>query len=340
MLMPRSIGDDYRRVRNAFGIEPRPQRAGERQDVRGKRKDGSEFPAEICLSPLQTSRGVWILAAITDITERKRIEEQRLELVAKERALASERALRETEAELARVVRALSVGELATSIAHEVNQPLAGVVTNAEAALRWLDRDEPNVQEAKESLTLIVRDGNRASSVIRRIRQFLRKDGQKTTLVDINGVVREVVTLVEDELRKRSVSLRLKLSDDLSPVQGDRIQLQQVLLNLMMNGAEAMASSAAPKELVVSSQKSGDGEILVAVRDCGVGISSQDMHRMFDAFFTTKPTGMGMGLSISRSIIEAHGGRIWPLLNEGPGLTVQFSVPAETSQRAAASDVS
>jgi len=257
-----------------------------------------------------------------DITERKRIEQER-------RELAVAIALRETEAELARVTRALTVGELSTSIAHEVNQPLAAVVTNAEAGLRWLNGQTPNLREARESLALIVRDGNRASEVIRRIREFLKKDSVEAAQLDINDVVREAVFFARGDLLKSQVTLRCELCAELPPVRGDRVQLEQVILNLIINAREAMAPVAdGQRELVMISQKfAGDG-VLVAVRDSGAGVNPQDIERLFTAFFTTKSKGMGMGLSISRSIIEAHGGRIWAVLNDGPGLTVQFTLPA------------
>jgi signal transduction histidine kinase len=282
------------------------------------------------LNPIETSHGVWVLSAIVDITERKRMEQERLEFLAKERTLASERALRETEAELARIARALTVGELAASIAHEVNQPLAGVVTNAEAGLRWLGGETPNLQEVKELLALIVRDGNRASAVIRRIREFLKKEDHGSVAVDINETIQEAVAFAHADLEKSQVELGVQLANELPPVQGDRVQLQQVILNLMMNGRDAMALVAdGSRRLLVSSRES-DGGVLVTVRDSGVGIELQDLNRMFDAFFTTKPTGMGMGLSISRSIVEARGGRIWAARNDGPGLTVQFTLPVQS----------
>ena len=247
------------------------------------------------------------------------------------------------EAELARVVRALSLGELATSIAHEVNQPLAGVVTNAEAGLRWLSGNAPNIEEARDSLANIAEDGARAGEVIRRLREFLKKRSPETAPLDINDVVQEAVALTRAELVKRQVEVQIELSGGLPCVRGDRIQLQQVILNLIMNGADAMAGTAASKKILVSSRSSADQHVIVAVRDSGAGISAQDMPRMFEAFFTTKPTGMGMGLSISRSILEAHGGRIWAEANEGPGITVQFALPTTNAVKrlsAAAGDES
>jgi signal transduction histidine kinase len=176
-------------------------------------------------------------------------------------------------------------------------------------------------------LSLVVRDGGRASAVIQRIRGFLKKERPDTVPVDMNETIQEAVALSRAELLRRQVDLRLDLFGALPPVTGDRIQLQQVILNLILNGSEAMVSAEGAKELLLTSQQFDTGGVLIAVRDSGVGINPQDLDRMFDAFFTTKPNGMGMGLAISRSIIEAHGGRIWAVSNDGPGLTVQFSLP-------------
>jgi len=297
-----------------------------------RRKDGTLVDISLTVSPIinEHSQIVGASKIARNITDRKRIELERRGFEKAEKALDVAKALRETEAELARVARALSVGELATSIAHEVNQPLAAIVTNAEAGLLWLNAKTPKLDEAQQSLALIVRDGNRASEVIRRIREFLKKDSQQPAPVDIRAVVEEAVAFVRDDLLKRQAALRLELSDGLPPVRGDRIQLQQVILNLIMNGSEAMASlTNGSRELIVIAQRSGTDRVLVAVRDSGAGINPQNVDRIFDPFFTTKPTGMGMGLSISRSIIEAHGGRIWAAPNDGPGLTVQFTLPIE-----------
>jgi PAS domain S-box-containing protein len=329
ILVPREFRNEHLGYRQSFYADPQARPMGKGRDLRARRKDGSEFPVEIGLNPIETSHGVWVLSAIVDITERKRMEQERLELITKERTLASERALREMEAELARIARALTVGELAASIAHEVNQPLAGVVTNAEAGLRWLGGETPNIQEVKESLAFIVRDGNRASAVIQRIREFLKKENQGTASVDINETIQEAVALAHAELEKSQIELRVQLASRLPRVQGDRVQLQQVILNLMMNGRDAMVAVADGSRGLVLTSRESDGGVLVTVRDSGHGIEPQDLNRMFDAFFTTKPHGMGMGLSISRSIVEAHGGRIWAERNDGPGLTVQFSLPAQ-----------
>jgi two-component system CheB/CheR fusion protein len=271
--------------------------------------------------------GQTILLAIEDITGR--IERERLDRLKNQQALASERRLRELEADLARVMRALTVGELAASIAHEVNQPLAGVVTNAEAGLHWLGAETPNLGEAKRSLELIVRDGNRASEVIYRIREFLKKDDHDTGAFDINEAIQEAIALANGELLRSGVVLQVDLSRDLPPVRGNRVQLQQVVLNLIVNSRDAMADlSNRLRELQVTSRRSADGGVHVAVRDTGVGIEPKNLDKIFDAFFTTKPKGMGMGLAISRSIIEALGGRIWAAPNSDAGLTVQFNLPS------------
>ncbi len=331
MLIPSDHADEEPYILESIRLGKRV----EHYETIRRRKDGTLVDISLTVSPIFDEQGRVLGASkiARDISAQKRAEKERRELDEKERALAIATALRETEAELARVARALTVGELATSIAHEVNQPLAAIATNAQAGLRWLNGKEPEVQEAKDSLELIVRDANRASTVIRRIREFLKKDSLQVK-VDIKDVIQEAVALVKDALLKKQIALRLDFSDELPPVRGDRIQLQQVILNLIMNGSEAMSGVADGLcELTVIAQKSGIDRILVAVRDCGVGLDTQNVTRMFDAFFTTKSAGMGLGLSISRSIIEAHGGRIWAEPNDGPGLTVQFTLPLERERR-------
>jgi two-component system CheB/CheR fusion protein len=273
-----------------------------------------------------------ILLGIRDITDTRKIEEQHLELVAKERALAVESTLRETEAELARVLRALSVGELATSIAHEINQPLAGVVTNAEAGMRWLNGDPPNIQDAKESLRLIVRDGNRASAVIHRIREFLKKDERQLESLNINEIVGDAALLMGTDTQKRGVRIRCELAKKEPRVKGDRVQLQQVMVNLISNGLEAM-DGVKDRDLLIQSKSLPHQRVQVSVRDYGSGVSAEALPRIFEPFFTTKPNGLGMGLSISRTIIEAHGGKIWAELNGGPGITVSFELPADVAPK-------
>ena len=250
-----------------------------------------------------------------DVTDRKRAEEER------------ER-LRQLETDLAHINRVGMMGELAASIAHEVNQPLSGVVVNANACLRWLAGDSPNLDEAREAVRRIVRDGKRAGDVIARIRALATKTATAKERLDLNEAVREVVAFAGDQLRKNRVAVRTELADDLLPVSGDRVQLQQVVLNLVMNGIEAMSSvEERPRELIIRTQNDDAGQVRVTVQDSGKGLDPQSMERMFEAFYTTKHGGMGMGLAISRSIIQNHGGKLWAVANEGPGLSVQFTIP-------------
>jgi PAS domain S-box-containing protein len=249
-------------------------------------------------------------------------------ITAKIRADQAEQALRKAQAELAHVARVTTLGELTASIAHEVNQPLAAVVANAEACLRWLDRRTPDLNAARRSVEWVIDDGNRASEVIRRILALAKKTDIEKVPLDVNHVVREVVALVQRELTSHRVSLRMELAPSLSVILGDRVQLQQVMLNLVMNGIEAMQSVAdRPLVLVIRSRQDETQQVLVSVTDCGVGISAENADRLFNAFFTTKTSGMGMGLSICRSIIEAHGGRLWATANVPHGATFQFTLP-------------
>ncbi len=247
-----------------------------------------------------------------DITELRRAEE----------------ALQRTQAELAHITRITTLGELAASIAHEVNQPLAAIVADGTASLNWLAKAHPDLDRVRGALAGIVADGHRAAEVIQRIRQLARKSAPRKDRLDVNGVVCAVEPLVRAELRRHEVTLTLDLDPGLPPVIGDRVQLQQVLLNLVMNGIEAMAAvTGRPRELLIRSHPHEAPQVLVAVQDTGVGIDPNDLDQLFSAFFTTKQAGMGMGLSISRSIIEAHGGRLWATPNSGPGATFQFTLP-------------
>ena len=259
-----------------------------------------------------TSGGIEFVGAVTDITARKQAEET----------------LHEAQAELAHVARVTALGELAASIAHEVNQPLAAVVAHAAACRRWLDRDPPNLEEARGTVQSIIKDGNRAGEVIQHVRALVNKTvGQKTPL-DINEVVNDVITLLHYELASHRISLRMELAPALCPVLGDRIQLQQVILNLVINGIEAMQPvTDRPRELAIRTHEDDAHQIMVTVSDCGVGLADGHADRLFDAFFTTKSGGMGMGLSICRSIAESHGGRLSASSNIGPGATFQFILP-------------
>jgi signal transduction histidine kinase len=221
------------------------------------------------------------------------------------------------------------LGELTASIAHEVSQPLAAVVANAEACLGWLDRGSPNLDEARRSLEWIIKDSKRAGEVVLRVRALSKRTETQKAPLDINDVVNEVVALVRRQLLSHQVSLRMELARALPTILADRVQLQQVIINLVMNGIDAMQPiTDRPRELVIRSHQDSADQVFVTVKDCGVGISPENADRLFNAFFTTKQDGMGMGLSICRSIIEQHGGRIWATRNSGPGSTFQFALHA------------
>ena len=250
---------------------------------------------------------------LTDIEDRKRAEEER------------ER-LRQLETDLAHINRVSMMGELAASIAHEVNQPLAGIVSNGSASLRWLAGDAPNVEEVREALQDIVRDGKRAGEVIARIRALTTRTAPPREKLDLNETVQEVLGIVGDEARKNSVVIRTRFADDLSSVSGDRVQLQQVLLNLVMNAMEAM-TSVGERQLAITTRNIDQDQVQVTVEDSGTGLDPNTMGRIFEAFYTTKTGGMGMGLSISRSIVQNHGGRLWATANEGAGTSFHFTLP-------------
>ena len=251
-------------------------------------------------------------------------EELRIEITERKQA---EEAVRQAQAELEHVTRVMTLGELAASIAHEVNQPLAAVVTNGNACLRWLAGATPNLDEAREAAQRIICDGKRAGEVIARIRALLRKTGTEKEQLDLNEAIREVVALAQAEVRRHGVALRTELAGNLPPVLGDRVQLQQVILNLAMNSLEALASVAdRPRELLICSRQHESDQVLVTVQDSGIGIDRENTENIFNTFYTTKSQGMGMGLAISRSIVENHGGRLWTTANEGPGATFQFTL--------------
>jgi PAS domain S-box-containing protein len=240
----------------------------------------------------------------------------------------AEDALQKAQVELAHVTRVMTLGEMTASIAHEINQPLAAVANNAGACLRWLSGQAPNLEEARQSAELIIGDAHRAGEIIRRIRALAKKSPPRKDCLNINETILEVIALARSEIERNRVSLQTRLSSDVPLILGDRIQLQQVILNLIINAVEAMGgTSDGPRELVVSSKKNDLQDLLVAVRDSGPGLDPNSLDHLFTAFFTTKPKGMGMGLAISRSIIEAHGGRLWATPNNGQGATFQFTLP-------------
>jgi len=254
-----------------------------------------------------------------DITELRRAEEMLRD---------REQRIRDAQLELARVTRVTTLGELCASIAHEINQPLAAIVADANASLNWLAPPDPDVDRVRDSLDAIIKDGHRAGEVIQRIRQLTTKGETQKGTEDVNGVIRDVIPLLRSELQRHRVAAQVDLAELLPPVLADRVQLQQVIINLVMNAVEAMGSiDDRPRQLVIRSRGAAD-EVIVTVRDAGVGIEPSAVDQLFSPFFTTKPGGMGMGLSISRSIIEAHGGRFWATPNADHGASFHFTLPA------------
>jgi len=277
-----------------------------------------------------------VLALLTSwmSTKRKHAEvalrqaRDELEMRVQERTAA----LQEVQSELTHVTRVMTLGELTASIAHEVNQPLAAIVTNGNATLRWLGGATPNLSEARQAVERIIKDSYRASAVISRIRTLVKKTPPRNDLVDLNEVIVEVFALAQNEARRNRVALKQQLKQDLPHVHGDRVQLQQVILNLIINGLEAIAKSKnGTRELSVMSDREED-KVRIAVSDSGEGLDSANLERVFDAFFTTKPDGMGMGLAISRTIIESHGGKLWASSNSPHGAVFQFTLPTNAGE--------
>jgi signal transduction histidine kinase len=257
-----------------------------------------------------------------DVTERKHAELER------------ER-LRQLEADLARLNRVSMMGELAASLAHEIKQPITGAVLNAHSCLRYLGGAAPRVKEASKSASSMIKNMTRAVDIIDRVRSLYRRDTPERAAVDVNEIIREMTGLLRDTSIRNAVTVHTKLDLELPTARADRVQLQQVLLNLMLNGIEAMKDKGG--ELTIASGRAEDGQLLVSVSDCGAGLPAGENERIFEAFFTTKPQGSGMGLSISRRIIESHGGRLWASSNPGRGATFMFTLPTPPAANAAAS---
>ena len=279
------------------------------------RHDGSRVPVLITAAALGGERNESV-AFVLDLSERKRAEAER------------ER-LHQLEADLAHMNRVSMMGELAASLAHEIKQPIAAAATDAKTSLRWLQREPPEIGEAREAVSRIFKDVIRAADIIDRNRALYRRDTPKREVVNVNELVREMIVLLHDAASQRSVSIRAEFEAALPTVIADRVQMQQVLMNLMLNGIEAMNDTGG--ELTITSKKTEDGQILISVSDLGIGFPVAESERIFEAFFTTKPQGTGMGLAISRTIIESHNGRLWASANNGRGATFQFTIPAEVS---------
>jgi C4-dicarboxylate-specific signal transduction histidine kinase len=256
----------------------------------------------------------------------KKANEQ-LQLEIAERKVAEERFL-EAQTEIARIARITTMGELAASIAHELNQPLGSIVTSGDACLRWLKAKPPDIDEAQQAVEAIIRDASRAGNVVVRTRKLLRRGDRLRESLQINDVINEVIGLLEVELHRNEISLRIEMQDNLPPAVVDRVLLQQVILNLILNAMDAMrAVSDRIRILRIRTEEQGSGSIIVRVQDSGAGIDPNDLGRIFEAFYTTKVEGIGMGLTISRSIVEAHGGRLWAVRNDGPGSTFCLTLP-------------
>jgi PAS domain S-box-containing protein len=283
------------------------------------RKDGSLLDVALTISPMKDAEGRIVGASklARDITERKRAEE----------------ALRQAQADLAHINRVTTMVELTASLAHEIKQPISAAMTNAKTCLRWLGRDDPNLAEASEAASRIVKDATRAADIISRIGLLFKKGALQRDQVDVNEVIREMIVLLRGEANRYSISIRIELAEDLPMVMADRVQLQQVFMNLMLNGIDAMKGTTGEGELTITSE-AGDCQVLVSVSDTGLGLPPDQAEQIFKAFFTTKDNGTGMGLPISRSIIESHGGRLWATGAPGHGATFHFTLPATAAAHA------
>ena len=324
IIVPPSLREKHRLGFTRYLATGESRILGRRLELTAVRSDGSEFPVELAITRIPSEGPPSFTGYLRDLTERKQ----------------SEDALSRARSELAHVARFTSLGVLTASIAHEINQPLSGIITNASTCLRMLGADPPNVEGARETARRTIRDGNRAHDVITRLRALFKKRDTVSEPVDLNEATREVIALLLSDLQRNRVILRVDLGDGLRPVMGDRTQLQQVILNLVRNASDAMTGiDDRVRQLLVRTEREGDHVCLI-VRDSGVGFGSENPDQLFKAFYTTKRNGMGIGLSVSRSIIESHNGRLWASKNDGPGATFSFSVPCKPERVSAAQSTS
>ena len=321
MLVPERIRSGLRGFWLDYLRDPQVRPMGTGQELFGRRKDGSEVPVEIGLSPIHTSKGLLVLASVVDITERKAAELE----AARQRH------------DLTHLARVTALGELSSSLAHELTHPLTAILSNAQAAQRFLARDDVDLDEVREILNDIVTQDQRAGEVIHGLRLLLKKGEPQEQCddVDLNEVIREVINLMRSDLINRNVTVDTDLAQNLPAITGDRVQLQQVLLNLTLNGCEAMADhNSSERRLLIASQWE-NGAVRVSVADCGSGIPEGKVQQVFERFFTTKKEGMGLGLSVCRTIIDAHRGKIWATNNAGCGATFHLSLPIVSAENEA-----
>jgi PAS domain S-box-containing protein len=314
-LFHRIHPEDQQRSAETFE-KARRERAVFEMDNRLVHSGGKIRDIHVVGRPVLTPSGdlVEFVGTVIDVTERKQAEEER------------ER-LRQAQADLARVSRVTTMGELAASLAHEIKQPIAAVVIDAKTCLRWLTRDQPDMEEAREAASRTITDATRAVDIMSRIRSQFQKGSLNRELVDVNEVIREMIALLQSEAMRSNISVRTQLAADLPQIRGDRLQLQQVTMNLIANSIDAMKDVDGPRELTIESQRTEEEQLQVSVSDTGIGLPPQEADKIFDPFFTTKPHGTGMGLRISSSIVESHGGHLWATANSGRGATFYFTMP-------------
>jgi two-component system, LuxR family, sensor kinase FixL len=315
MLIPERFRAAHVGMRSAYAKDPQARAMGAGRELFASRKDGTEIPVEAALSPMPTEQGLFVLASVVDITERRNVE----------RVTARQRD------ELAHLSRVAMLGELSGSLAHELNQPLTAILSNAQAAQRFLAHSPPRVDKLAEILTDIVKSDHRAGAVIQRLRSLLRKEEAQRHPLDLNEVVDESLRLMRSDLLNRRVVVSTELAEALPAVSGDRNQLQQVVLNLVINGCDAMDGHQADGRLMVRTQRTENGNVEFSVADRGAGIPLTDLERIFEPFVTTKSYGLGLGLAICRSIVEAHGGRLWATNNADRGATLHCEFPPKVS---------
>jgi two-component system, LuxR family, sensor kinase FixL len=314
ILMPEPYRHEHDRYIANYRNTRRPKIIGIGREVIGRRKDGSTFPMKLSVGEAKQDGESAFVGIIHDLTSRNRTEAE----------------LQQALEQLVRVARVTTLGELTAAIAHEVNQPLTALVNSGNACLRWLDGETPDVEAARRSVERMIMAGQRAAEVITRIRALVGKSPPRRDRLDINKIATEVIALIQSEIGRSRIALKTELSSDTPFVKGDRIQLQQVILNLMLNAIEAMSGGdpLQRRELLIASMKDGSDGVFVKVQDSGPGLDETAMDRIFDAFYTTKADGMGMGLAVSRTIIQAHGGRLWAAPNLSQGAVFQFRLPA------------